>query len=80
MTVGELTALVVATASVLGAMAAILREVRQTHRLVNSRMDELLALTAKSSRAEGRLAADPPESTERPPTAPPDPSGHERGV
>jgi hypothetical protein len=44
-----------ALTTVLLAAARVIFEVRRTHRLVNSRMDELLALTRKSSLAEGRL-------------------------
>lgn len=52
----DLVALLVATASILTAIAACIREVRLYHHEVNSRMDELLALTRQSSLAEGKLA------------------------
>lgn len=38
------------------AVGALIRSVRETHKLVNSRMDELLRLTSAASLAEGKLA------------------------
>ncbi len=51
----QIVAILGAITALIGAMVQLIREVRRTHRLVNSRMDELLALTASSSRAEGVL-------------------------
>lgn len=48
-------ALAVAMASVLASFVGILSEVRKTHQLVNSRMDELLRITRTSSFAQGKL-------------------------
>jgi len=53
----QLAAILTAIAAVLLAVAQCIREVRAYHHAVNSRMDELLALTKKSSLAEGRLEA-----------------------
>jgi len=51
----QLAAVLLGLAAVLGAIAQCIREVRSYHHAVNSRMDELLELTAKSSLAEGKL-------------------------
>jgi len=51
----QFAAVLVALAAVLGAVAKCIAEVRAYHAAVNSKMDALLALTAKSSRAEGKL-------------------------
>jgi len=51
----QFVAILTALTALVGAMVAVLRQVHQTHALVNSRMEELLALTRTSSRAEGRL-------------------------
>ena len=40
---------------ILGALAAVFQQIRATHSLVNSRMDELLMLTRTSGHAEGML-------------------------
>jgi hypothetical protein len=50
----ELAALVTAVAVLLGAIGQVWGQSRATHRLVNSRMDELLRLTRSSSIAEGK--------------------------
>jgi hypothetical protein len=52
---GALTALIVA-------VTALVVQVVAYHRVVNSRMTELLELTAKSSRAEGLLQSEQPIS------------------
>jgi hypothetical protein len=56
-TIEAVTALLVAVTALVGAWVSLYREVRKTHELVNSRVDELVALTRAASRAEGRLAA-----------------------
>ena len=48
--IGSITAIVLAYLKLQG-------EIRATHKLVNSRMDELLELTRVSSEAAGRLSA-----------------------
>jgi len=48
--IGSITAIVLAYIKLQG-------EIRATHKLVNSRMDELLELTRVSSEAVGRLSA-----------------------
>ena len=55
MTPEQFGAILLALAAVLGAVARCIAELRAYHRAVNSKMDELLALTAISARAEGRL-------------------------
>jgi hypothetical protein len=52
----QFTALLIAIAAVFGAVAKCIAELRAYHAAVNSKMDELLVLTARSSRAEGLLA------------------------
>ena len=64
MTPEQFAAVLVAFAAVLGGVARCIAEVRAYHRAVNSKMDALLTLTAKSSLAEGRLEA----QQEAPPT------------
>ena len=64
MTPEQFAGVLLAFATLLGAIARCIAEVRAYHRAVNSKMDALLALTAKSSRAEGRLEA----KEEPPPT------------
>ena len=49
----QFAAILTALAAVLGAVAVCIKEVREYHRAVNSKMDVLLALTATASRAEG---------------------------
>jgi hypothetical protein len=49
-----------AVVALLGALGALYVQLRRTHQLVNSRMDELLELTRLSSRAEGRRERDEP--------------------
>lgn len=39
------------------AMASLVHEMHQVHQLVNSRMDELLAVTKRAAHAEGVLDA-----------------------
>ena len=55
MNLQELTALVVALTGLIGALAAILIQLRQTHALVNSRMTELLDTTKLLSQKTGEL-------------------------
>ena len=43
-------------ATVVGSFIIVWREIKGVHRIINSRMDELLELTRKSSRAEGVIA------------------------
>jgi hypothetical protein len=50
-------ALALGVGSVLAGLGRVIYEIRRTHRLVNSRMGELLELTRKSSMAQGRLEA-----------------------
>jgi hypothetical protein len=45
-----------AIAAIVAGFFKLLAEIHSTHKLVNSRMTELLELTRRSSRAEGRLA------------------------
>lgn len=45
---------------VLGAVGVLYAKVHQYSERVNGRLSELLELTRKSSRAEGKLEADPP--------------------
>lgn len=40
---------------IIGALGVLFMQMRQTHNLVNHRMDELLALTQTSARAAGVL-------------------------
>jgi hypothetical protein len=50
----QFTGIIVALTGLIGAVATLAGVVYGYHKQVNSRMDELLALTAKSSLAEGR--------------------------
>jgi hypothetical protein len=54
-TVDQLVALLGAVTALIAALGAIWVQLRQTHKLVNSRLTQLLALTERSSRAEGVL-------------------------
>lgn len=56
MTVEQATALIVAVTGLLGAMLAVLVQLRQTHALLNSKTDALLRLTESDALARGRLA------------------------
>jgi cytochrome c-type biogenesis protein CcmH/NrfF len=49
-----ITALLVAIPATLVAIGTLIQTIR-THRAVNSRMEELLALTREASRAEGKI-------------------------
>jgi hypothetical protein len=42
-----------ALAALVTCFVALRHEIHETHKIVNSRMDELLALTRQASRAEG---------------------------
>jgi len=53
----ELAAVLTALAAVFVGVAQCIREVRAYHHAVNSRMDQLLALTRISAMAAGRLEA-----------------------
>ena len=55
MTIEQFIAIMCALAALLGGVARCIAELRAYHRAVNSKMDQLLALTASSSRAAGRL-------------------------
>jgi hypothetical protein len=57
------TALVVALGALTTAIVRLHDSVAKTHTLVNSRMDELLALTRESSRAAGRLEGPMPPAS-----------------
>jgi hypothetical protein len=54
MTVSEFTAIIVALTGLVAAVGALAGAVHGYHKQVNSRMDELLRLTASSSHAAGR--------------------------
>lgn len=56
MTPEQLAGILAATASALAAFAAIFAQLRQLHKLTNSRTAELIELTRRASLAEGRLA------------------------
>jgi Na+/H+-dicarboxylate symporter len=58
LTVEQFVAILAAMAVLLGAVARCIAEVRYYHSAVNSKMDRLLAVTSRSSRARGRLDAD----------------------
>jgi uncharacterized membrane protein len=49
----QFTAIIVALTGLVGAIAALTYQVSRWHSQVNSRMDELLVLTAAAARAEG---------------------------
>jgi hypothetical protein len=55
-TIEQFVAILGALTVLLVAVARVLAEVREYHRAVNGKMDTLLALTAKSSLAEGKLS------------------------
>jgi len=52
---------------VIGALGAVYLQVRRTHTLVNSRMDQLLELTQTSGIARGRLEAQQTTENEKGP-------------
>lgn len=54
----QLAAILTGVAAILLSVAECIRQVRSFHKTVDGRMDELLALTAKSARAEGKLDSD----------------------
>jgi hypothetical protein len=54
MTPEQFTAILVALTGLLGAIGALFVQLGRTHRLVNSRMDELLRLTRASGVTEGQ--------------------------
>lgn len=56
MTPEQFVAVLSAFAAVLGGLGLVLRELREYHRAVNSKMDALLRLTEISARAEGVLS------------------------
>jgi len=66
MSVEQFVAILGGIASVLLALAAVFAQVRQTHQLVNSRLTDLLEVTAQAATARGVLEgrasarADPP--------------------
>ncbi len=55
MTVEQFVAILVAFTGLIAAIAGVLRQLHQTHDLVNSRMTELLAVTKAAAHAQGRL-------------------------
>jgi hypothetical protein len=55
MSTEQFVAILTAIATVLGAVTRVIVELRVYHRAVNSKMDTLLTLTAKSSHAAGVL-------------------------
>ena len=65
MTAEQFTGVLVALTGLIGAVVALWREVHGYHKQVNSRMDELLRLTALSSHAAGvaeRASGMPPKN------------------
>ncbi len=58
MTPEQFVSILAALAVLLGAVARCIAEVRKYHAAVNSKMDQLLALTARSAHAAGRLERD----------------------
>ena len=55
MSIEQFSSLMIALAAVFAAVAKCIAELRAYHAAVNSKMDQLLELTASSSRAAGRL-------------------------
>ena len=55
MSVEELTALIVAVTGLVGALLAVLGQLRATHKLINSRMSELVEATRAGAHAQGML-------------------------
>lgn len=55
MTPEQATALIVAITGLVGAIGAVFVQLRQTHRLINSRMTELLETTKLASQKTGEL-------------------------
>lgn len=72
MTVEQFVAVLGGFAVVLGGLAKVISELREYHRAVNSKMDQLLQLTAVSSHASGVLEgiADSSRSASPPPAHP----------
>lgn len=70
MTPEQATALIVALTGLIGALGAIFVQMRQTHKLVNSRMTELVEATRQAAQAHGELVGRDftPEGI-RPPTS-----------
>lgn len=60
MTVEQLTALLIAITGLIGALAAVFAQLRQTHGLINSRMTELIDTTRLAAQLGGQI-----EGTER---------------
>jgi hypothetical protein len=56
MTPEQFVAVAGALAALLASVGVLIGQVRATHKLVNSRLDELIALTRKAALAEGRLS------------------------
>jgi hypothetical protein len=54
-TTEQVIALLVALTGLIAALTRLFVQVRQTHQLINSRMDQLLELTRASALAAGRL-------------------------
>ena len=59
-TIDQLTALVVAVTALIAAVGVTYAQVRQTHKLVNSRMDELMTTTRALAHAQGKAEATVP--------------------
>ena len=68
-----ITAAAAAFASVVGSITAVIvslrnaRKIEEVHLAVNSRLSELLALTERSARAQGALAATEQRRAQSPP-------------
>jgi hypothetical protein len=57
MTPEQVVAIITALVALLGAVTAVIVQLRNLHTLVNSRMTQLLDLTQTSARAQGQLDA-----------------------
>ncbi len=55
MSVEQLTALIVAVTGLIAVLLAVLRQLQSTHRLINSRMTELVEATRAGAHAQGML-------------------------
>jgi len=56
----QLVAVLTAITALIAAVGAVYVQVRQTHKLINSRMTELLELTKSSAHAEGVIEGQQP--------------------
>jgi len=69
-TVEQFVAILAAITALIGVLGGIWVQLRQTHKLVNSRLSALLELTATSSRAEGVLEGQHAAETQKGPVPP----------